>query len=228
MDLFRQVLSEYGREVASLIHSIIERDSGSFQSRLVADFSNGHRAVVAARGGDFYQLCVRLSTGELDSLCSALVSEGRAIYAHMIRACELHDNVGEQEHHHLRLSRAEPIHADTPDRLHNWWTPRWAIRHLLPFNLFADRDAHARGTRLLIEGGETGKRYRIRKSYQMNVEELGNNGKRMRMLCFMPKGGLVLADVMLAQKLALELFDSETLAIANTIPGRCHPLGPPP
>jgi hypothetical protein len=33
---------------------------------------------------------------------------------------------------------------------------------------------------------------------------------------------------MLAQKLALELFESETLAIANTIPGRYHPLGPPP
>jgi hypothetical protein len=202
---------------------------------------------VAARGGDFYQFCVRLSTWDLDSLCSALVNEGRAIYAQMIGACELHDNVGEQEHHHLRLPRAEPINADTPHRLHNWWTPRWAIRHLLPFNLFADRGAHARGTRLLIEnlsqaqreqyekcgyfevtGGETGKRYRIRKSYQMNVEELGNNGRRMRVLCFIPKGGLVLADVMLAQKLALELFESETLAIANTIPGRCHPLGPPP
>jgi hypothetical protein len=79
-----------------------------------------------------------------------------------------------------------------------------------------------------VTGGQTGKRYRIRKSYQMNVEELGNNGRRMRVLCFIPKGGLVLADVMLAQKLALELFESETLAIANTIPGRYHPLGPPP
>ena len=200
---------------------------------------------MAARGGDFYQFCVRLSLWDLDSLCSALVNEGRAIYAQMIGACELHDDVFDQEHHCPRQPRAEPVHADRPHRLHNWWTPRWAVRHLLPSNLFADRDTHARGTRLLIEnlsqaqrdqyerwgyfevtGGETGKRYRIRKSYQMNVEELGNNGRRMSLLCFMPKGGLLLADVMLAQKLALELLESETLAIANTSPGRYHyPLG---
>jgi hypothetical protein len=35
----------------------------------------------------------------------------------------------------------------------------------------------------------------------MNVEELSSNGARMSLLCFMPKGGLVFADVMLAQKL---------------------------
>ena len=56
----------------------------------------------------------------------------------------------------------------------------------------------------------------------MNVEELSNNGRRMSLLCFMPKGGLVLADVMLAQKLALELFELEALAIANTCPGQYH------
>jgi hypothetical protein len=162
------------------------------------------------------------------------------IYGHMIGACRLHDDVVDKEHHRLRQPRAEPVHADRPSSLHNWWIPRWA-RHLLPSNLFADRDTNAHGVRLLIEnlsqvqrdqykrrgyfevtGGGTGKRYRIRKSYQMNVEELSSNGTRMSLLCFMPKGGLVLADVMLAQKLALELFELEALAIANTCPGQYH------
>jgi hypothetical protein len=223
--------------VPSLIHIIIERDCGKFQP--VSCFPNGHRAVMRAK--DFCRFCVRLPKWGLDSLCSALVSEGRVIYGHMIGACELHDDVVDKEHHRLRQPGAGPVHVDTASRLQHWWIPQWAIRHLLPSNLFTDRDTNARGARLLIEnlsqvqrdqyerrgyfevtGGGTGKRYRIRKSYQMNVEELSNNGRRMSLLCFMPKGGLVLADVMLAQKLALELFELEALAIANTCPGQYH------
>ena len=37
----------------------------------------------------------------------------------------------------------------------------------------------------------------------------------MRLLCFMPEGGLVVGDMMLAQKLALELFESDALEVAN-------------
>jgi hypothetical protein len=88
--------------------------------------------------------------GRGTSLCSALVSEGRVIYGHMIGACRLHDEVVDKEHHRLRQPRAEPVHADRPSSLHNWWIPRWA-RHLLPSNLFADRDTNAHGVRLLIE-----------------------------------------------------------------------------
>ena len=69
-----------------------------------------------------------------------------------------------------------------------------------------------------MTGGDTGKRYRIRRGYQMNVEELDRNGNRSHVLCFMPEGHLAEGDVSLAQKLALELFESETLKIANRIP----------
>jgi hypothetical protein len=96
-------------------------------------------------------------------------------------------------------------------------------------------EAHARGIRLLIEnltpvqreqykkfwyfdvaGGETGRRYRIRNGLQLNVEQLDSKGRPLRRLCFMPKGDLVVGDMMLAQKLALELFESEALKVANT------------
>ena len=56
-------------------------------------------------------------------------------------------------------------------------------------------------------GGDTGKRYRIHHGYQMNVEQLDQNGRRTRLLCFMPRGGLPVGDIMLAQKIALELFE---------------------
>jgi hypothetical protein len=39
-----------------------------------------------------------------------------------------------------------------------------------------------------VIGGDTGRRYRIRRGYQMNVELLDKNGRRVCCLCFMPAG----------------------------------------
>jgi hypothetical protein len=69
-----------------------------------------------------------------------------------------------------------------------------------------------------VIGGQTGCRYRIRHGHQMNVESLDSNGQRTQILCFMPECGLPIGDVLLAQKLALELFELEALSIANTSP----------
>jgi hypothetical protein len=104
-------------------------------------------------------------------------------------------------------------------------------------SLFGDigsRAAQERGLRLLREnltptqrhqydthrhfdvvGGSTGRRYRIRHGRQMNIDQLDRGGRRICGWCFYPQGGLVAGDVMLAQKMALELFESEALRIAN-------------
>lgn len=66
-----------------------------------------------------------------------------------------------------------------------------------------------------VRGGDTGRRYRIKNGFQLNVEMLDNKGRTTAVLCFMPVGNLVAGDVMLAQKLALELFETDTLKIAN-------------
>jgi hypothetical protein len=77
-------------------------------------------------------------------------------------------------------------------------------------------------------GGETGGRYRIKYGFEMNVELLDTKGSVVRSLCFMPEGELAVGDVMLAQKLALELFESQTLEVANSF-SSAHPLfGPMP
>ena len=98
----------------------------------------------------------------------------------------------------------------------------------------ATPEAEARGLRLLrenfspaqreqevrygcfdVRGGDTGRHYRIKSGFQLNVQVLDNKGRTTAVLCFMPAGNLVAGDVMLAQKLALELFESDTLKIAN-------------
>src|SRR5262249_26356544 len=67
----------------------------------------------------------------------------------------------------------------------------------------------------IVTGGESGKLYCIRHGRQQNVGELDANGFPAYMLCFYPSGGLVAGDVMLAQKVALELFEAEAIKVAN-------------
>lgn len=66
-----------------------------------------------------------------------------------------------------------------------------------------------------VIGGETGHRYRIHRSAALNVDEHDDAGTRIARWCFLPSGDLVEADVLLAQKLALELFESDARAVAH-------------
>ena len=79
-----------------------------------------------------------------------------------------------------------------------------------------------------VTGGDTGKRYRIKRARQMNIEELDRSGRRIKQLCFLPKGDVPLGDMMLAQKLALELFETEALGIATRTAVREEYDGPYP
>ena len=65
-----------------------------------------------------------------------------------------------------------------------------------------------------VTGGQTGKRYRIKAGSQMNVEELDASGRRVRGLCFLPRG-VPIGDIMVAQKLALELMETDALNLAR-------------
>ena len=108
--------------------------------------------------------------------------------------------------------------------------------------LFGDSSAYERGIKLLLEnlspeqrrefvtlgyfhvqGGTTGNVYRICRGRQMNVHQLDSRSRRNCIWCFYPAGGLVDGDVMLAQKLALELFEEEALASANRMAYRYEP-----
>jgi hypothetical protein len=63
-------------------------------------------------------------------------------------------------------------------------------------------------------GGTTRKIYRIVEGTQQNVYEFTNDGKPVRGICFLPEGDLVIGDVMLAQKVALELDELRAIRVA--------------
>ena len=116
-------------------------------------------------------------------------------------------------------------------RLRQWWNGFCARLfaqdrsiQLLKENLSAaQRQQYERHHYFEVVGGSTGTRYRIRHGYQMNVQQLDRRGIRVRMLCFMPKGRLGVGDIMLAQKLALELFEDEAVKAANkALPDPAH------
>jgi len=80
------------------------------------------------------------------------------------------------------------------------------------------RAQYARWNYFEVTGGDTGNRYRIRRGHVLNVELLDNNGQRTAVLCFMPEGQLPMGDVMLSQKLALELFEAQAIRVAHRTP----------
>jgi hypothetical protein len=53
-----------------------------------------------------------------------------------------------------------------------------------------------------VTGSHSGKRYRIRRRQQMNVDELNERGARVAMWCFRPEGYLPVGDIMLRNMVA--------------------------
>jgi hypothetical protein len=98
------------------------------------------------------------------------------------------------------------------------WGPRERAFRLLVDNLSAtQRQQFARHGFFEVIGGKTGTTYRIREGHFLNVECLDAMGRCSRVLCFGPEGNLPLGDVLLAQKLALELLEADALMVANAL-----------
>ncbi len=109
-----------------------------------------------------------------------------------------------------------------------------------------DAQANARSIRLLVNnlseaqrhqfdqcnyfdviGSKSGARYRIRHGHMLNVERIDKSGRRLVKLCFAPRGQLPVGDIMLAQKIALELFEADAIKVANVSgPLRDEPCDP--
>ena len=77
------------------------------------------------------------------------------------------------------------------------------------------REQYAKHGFFYVIGSETGRRYRIKHGTQNNIVEVNTEARTVCSWCFLPEGRLAAGDVMLAQKIALENRELETLAIAN-------------
>ena len=72
----------------------------------------------------------------------------------------------------------------------------------------------------LVRGVSSGRTYRIREGRQLNIDELDGFNRTACIWCFHPGEALVLGDVLLAQKVALECFEDEALRVAYRHPPR--------
>jgi hypothetical protein len=64
-----------------------------------------------------------------------------------------------------------------------------------------------------VIGSDTGTRYRIRHGQMVNIDQLDSAGNKACGWCFVPEGELAAGDCMLAQKIALETFETKILAL---------------
>ena len=69
-----------------------------------------------------------------------------------------------------------------------------------------------------VIGSDSGRRYRISYGTAANVHEVDEAGRLGTGWCFVPEGGLVVGDIMLAQKIALETSEMNAMAVANRFP----------
>src|SRR6516162_3989100 len=114
------------------------------------------------------------------------------------------------------------------------WRSRFRALRRLYLRYYDENTPEGRGLRLLrawlspsqseqfnangyfdVIGSATGSKYRIQYGTSMNVYELDDTGRLKVGWCFVPQGCLVAGDVMLAQKIALETFESRALSIAK-------------
>jgi len=124
--------------------------------------------------------------------------------------------VGLRQHfrEHLQSFLARLAGPKTPKVLVEQRGFELLARHLSP----SQRRQYSQLRSFDVVGGDTGKRYRIRCGRLMNIEQLDHKGQSVMVLCFGPRGRLPVGDIMLAQKVALELFETEALRVANRAP----------
>jgi hypothetical protein len=227
--LMQRALTEHGRNPPALSDIVIE---SAIEPRLWAEFANGYRVSGTVLTEACFAFCEAHAAWELATIRFALRGEAQRIYLSLqsefeqARERERRAWVSEQMR---RLGRGlaqtlRPRRAPYVVDLDARWFDE------------SGTEAHQRGVRLLKEnlteeqvrqyekhaffevvGGKTGRRYRIRYGRSMNIDQLDKNGRRVCGWCFFPRGNLVAGDVMLAQKLALELFEADAMKTANKI-----------
>jgi hypothetical protein len=228
--LLRGALVEHGLNAPALVDIVIEVAA---EPRIWAEFANGYRTSAPLRPEDCFAFCEAHAAWNMASLRLALRREALQVYLTMRREYQLERartqrtwvsdqmrRLGRGIAHSLRTRRAHLI--EDPDI--GWFLDdRGSAAHqrgirLLKENLSTEQlEQYERRAHFEVTGGKTGRRYRIRHGRSMNIDQLDKHGRRVCGWCFFPKGNLVAGDIMLAQKLAIELFEADALKTANKI-----------
>lgn len=203
-----------------------------FELRLWLEFSNGNRTFTNLGAGACYAFCERHAAWDVETFRQTLLREARRMYARMLQEKErrtwfrrLMQRLANCIERAMRSRRATCTLYARDARHFDDGTPEAQKRslQLLTANLTAaQREQYRVGQYFDVTGGTSGKRYRVRHGRSMNIEQLDESGRRVCGLCFLPKGRLVAGDIMLAQKVALELYELEALQVAHKIAATHH------
>jgi hypothetical protein len=225
--LLQGAVSEHGSEAPALTDVTIERGRGCYQPRLWVEFSNGYRISTSLSAGACYAFCERHAAWDVKTFHHSLLREARRIYVRMLKQergawfRELMQRLANTIERRMRLRRVNwAIYGGDAPLYFSAGSPEAQDRglRLLTENLTpAQRGQYENGQYFDVSGGTSGNRYRIRHGRSMNIDQLDKWGQRVCGWCFVPQGRLVTGDVMLAQKVALELFEPEALHVAHKI-----------
>ena len=228
-DLLQAALSEHGSGAPALTDVATEITRGGFELRLWLEFSNGYRNFASLSvAGICYAFCERHAAWDVETFRRAILREAQRIYARMRREQErrawfrkLAQRLANGIEWSMRSRRATwAFYGRDAGQYFDEGTPEARARslRLLGENLTpAQREQYKSGHYFDVTGGTSGKRYRIHHGRSMNIDQLDQRGRRVCGWCFFPKGRLVTGDVMLAQKVALELYELEALQVAHKI-----------
>ena len=122
-----------------------------------------------------------------------------------------------EEQKQIRLIVEEAAKETEKLRLEKQKQAEEKAMQLLLDNLEENQVEIFKKTGCFVVTGQSGKKYKINKGRVRNVEELRVDGTTERRMCFHPELYVPDYDTMLAQKLMLELNESEARRIANFI-----------
>jgi hypothetical protein len=208
--LLESVLRENGNAPPALTGVAVRGIRGEPDVCLTVQFADGCSGSQRISRYDLGNFCAERGIWEWEEIRSSLLDEALGLYERM---------------RDERRARPNGIRPEQPWILYDDFACLTEV---------GTRAARERGMRLLfnnltprqrrqynqfghfdVVGSKTGRSYRIRHGRVMNIDQLDTRGRRVCGWCFYPRGRLVTGDVMLAQKLALELFESDALATAN-------------
>jgi hypothetical protein len=205
--LLEAALTDNGIAAPALTAITIDVESSSPELCMRLHFANGYEIFRVVTRREARPFCAERGIRTRGELQEALLEEALPIYERMSAAQpEEKETAGQESFEEEVVSILE---VGTPTARERGM--RLLFRHLTP----RQRQQLSKHGHFEVIGGESGRCYRIWRGRILNIDQLDRKGRRVCSWCFLPVGGIVTGDIMLAQKLALQLDEAAALKIAG-------------
>lgn len=209
--LLKAAIKDHGTGAPALTAVAIHEETSSSDLCLLLHFADGYQLSSVLTRREVRPFCIAHGIRSRAELEERLLDEALPMYARLRASC------------FQEVAADEEVADDESAAFFEVGTPaarekgmRLLFLRLTPLQR---RQLTNKGYFEVI-GGDTGRCYRIWRGRVRNVDQLDTRGRRVCTWCFYPRGRLVTGDIMLAQKLALQLCETATLRIAGRERGR--------